>query len=824
MNRYLLEAHAQWQSWGCKPKVALLERQFPSYFPGKIPAPPATSTTSTPALSTAVPTSHHWLGSRFADPGVTANSRPPLKHRRSSTPSHETRSQSNSGDLDGHSQGRSTLSDSAAKSYLATELDLRTVVTASNVISGEISVDGVSKLLKLVLRMAGAESCLLVLDKNGVLCAEAVARSDSIDVEHLRRTDPIDLFPDRCECSSAVNYTQELTTGRTDPCGVINYTARTQSLILNSVEAEAVHDPYLDDRKPKSILSLVLAAQQRVIGVLYMENAQTSNAFTPDRLEILSLISGQAAATIEKARLVQDLKRMNDDLTASQRAIETANRNLENKIAERTAQLRDQNRLLEAEIQQKEHAQAEMREAKDVAEAATAMKSQFLANMSHEIRTPFNAVVALSGLLLDTALTPVQTDYVETIKNSAQELLVVLNDILDYSKIELDHLELSFEPVQLRTVLESCLDMVAERAATKSIELALVIEEGDISLMGDLARLRQVGVNLLSNAVKFTSEGEVTVTASSRPAEPDEFGRARRWCSVAVKDTGIGIAKDNFGRLFRVFSQAEGAETARTFGGTGLGLAISRKLARLMDGDLVVDSTLGEGSTFTFEWLATSATKADHDPYAPSANPDLVGKRALVVDENATSRIVLRQLLTSFGVVADVPANVNDAYSMAVAAADACRPYDVVIVDAFLPAFGAQLLLRRLRQKGMDFPAIALTRMGSPIHDGIRQLDCRFLIKPLKRNRLHHTLRAVFPAGDTSRVASPAPNAAAAAATFPATLASRNPLTILVAEDNPVNVKVITHLLKRMGYSCDIAEDGLVATEKAAKKRYDLIL
>ena len=610
----------------------------------------------------------------------------------------------------------------------------------------------------------------------------------------------------------------------TDPCGVINYTARTQSLILNSVEADAVHDSYLADRKPKSILSLALAAQQRVIGVLYMENAQTSNAFTPDRLEILSLISGQAAATIEKARLVQDLKRMNDDLTASQRAIETANRNLENKIAERTAQLRDQNRLLEAEIEQKEHAQAEMREAKDVAEAATAMKSQFLANMSHEIRTPFNAVVALSGLLLDTALTPVQTDYVETIKNSAQELLVVLNDILDYSKIELDHLELSFEPVQLRTVLESCLDMVAERAATKSIELALVIEEGDISLMGDLARLRQIGVNLLSNAVKFTSEGEVTVTASSRPAEPDELGRPRRWCSVAVKDTGIGIAKDNFGRLFRVFSQAEGAETTRTFGGTGLGLAISRKLARLMDGDLVVDSTLGEGSTFTFEWLATSATKADHDPYAPSANPDLAGKRALVVDENETSRTVLRQLLTSFGVVADVPANVNDAYSMAVAAADACRPYDVVIVDAFLPAFGAQLLLRRLRQKGMDFPAIALTRMGSPIHDGIRQLDCRFLIKPLKRNRLHHTLRAVFPAGDTSRVASPAPNAAAAAATFPATLASRNPLTILVAEDNPVNVKVITHLLKRMGYSCDIAEDGLVATEKAAKKRYDLIL
>ncbi|GAA5989125.1 hypothetical protein JCM10908_001168 [Rhodotorula pacifica] len=800
---YLFEAHAQWQRWGCKPKVALIEQRYPAYFPSRTAAPIATSSASTPALLTAHSVAPDWLGNRATDPGVTAQPLPPLKHRRSSTPSHETRSQSDSVDVDLLSQGRSTLSEFGPKSLLATELDLRTVVTASSVISSEISVDGVvSKLLKLALRMAGAESCLLVLDKGGVLCAEAVARSDRSEVEHLRRLDPIDLSPDRY------------------PCGVINYTARTQSLILNSVSAETVHDSYLEERKPKSILSLALASQQRVIGVLYMENAQTSNAFTPDRLEILSLISGQAAATIEKARLVQDLKKTNDDLTASQRAIETANRNLENKIAERTAQLRDQNRLLEAEVAQKEHAQAEMREAKDVAEAATAMKSQFLANMSHEIRTPFNAVVALSGLLLDTVLTPVQTDYVETIKNSAQELLVVLNDILDYSKIELDHLELSFEPVQLRAVLESCLDMVAERAATKSIELALVIEEGDISVMGDLARLRQVGVNLLSNAVKFTSEGEVTVTAFSRPAEPDEDGRPRRWCTVAVKDTGIGIAKDKFGRLFRVFSQAEGAETSRTFGGTGLGLAISRKLARLMDGDLVVDSTLGEGSTFTFEWLATSVTRTEHDPYAPSANPDLARKRALVIDENLTSRTVLRQLLTSFGLIADVHADVNDAYSMAVDAAKDGQPYDLVIVDAFLPSFGAQLLLRRLRQNGMDFPAIALTRMGSPIHDGMRQLDCRFLIKPLKRNRLHHTLRAVFPAGEISRVASPAPSAPA----FPATLATRNPLSILVAEDNPVNVKVITHLLKRMGYSCDVAEDGLVATEKAGKKRYDLIL
>ncbi|GAA5908410.1 hypothetical protein JCM6882_007929 [Rhodosporidiobolus microsporus] len=818
---YLSEAHALWLAWGCAPKVQRMEADFPTIFP------PRPHPVVTPSVPTGTPPVHH---SHLADyvststgsaesatePSVRDDSQttpvwvdtPNLSQpeRRPSDGSHESHSHhSEPHDVEMLSNSRSVdHSDVHARSQLATELDLRTVVTASSVISGELSVDGVvSKLLNLALRTAGGEMCLLVLDKSGTgtFCAEAIARSDSNEVQHLRRTDTIDTTPEKY------------------PCSVINYVARSREMVVNTFD-DAIPDPYMRHRRPKSILCLALASQQRVIGVLFMENSQTTQAFTPDRLEILSLISGQAASTIEKARLVQDLKNTNQDLKRSQAALEASNRTLESRIAERTLELRHNNSLLQAEVAEKERAQAEMRQAKEIAESATAMKSQFLANMSHEIRTPFNAVVALSSLLLDTQLTPLQTDYVETIKNSSQELLVVINDILDYSKIELDHLELSSESVQLRAVLESSMDMVAERAATKSIELALIIEEGDIFILGDLTRLRQIVVNLLSNAVKFTSEGEITVTASSKPAEPDSEGRARRRCKLSVKDTGIGIAKENFGRLFRVFSQAEGAETSRNFGGTGLGLAISRKLSRLMDGDLTVDSELGKGSTFTVEWLALAGEPPEKDPFSPRSNRDLIGKRVLVVDANTTSRTVLTQLVTSFGLQVEAPEDVTEAYNIAVSAFEKHKQHDLVVIDAFLPSFGAQVLLRRLRQKGISAPAIALTRMGSPIYEEMRQLDCKFLIKPIKRNRLHHTLRLVFPAGESPRPSSPAP----ASPAFPSNLATRNPLSILCAEDNPINVKVITHLLKRMGYLTDIAEDGAIAVEKAQKKRYDLIL
>ncbi|GAA5970007.1 hypothetical protein JCM11641_000231 [Rhodosporidiobolus odoratus] len=798
---YLLEAHAAWRAWGCLPKACQMETNYPSLFPQtSLPIRPITPSTPPLPSSSYQGLEYGSSGDSHAEASEHQSVQGWVNGMNGRHGSSDSRDGSHllSEPRDEMVSTRSVEHSDIGRSHLATELDLRTVVSASGVLTSENSVDGVvAKLLNLALRTAGADYCLLVLNKEGTLCAEAIARSDS-EVQHLRRTDAIDASPEKF------------------PCSVIHYTARSKEMVINTLEAlgDAVPDPYTKKHRPKSILALSLASQQRVVGVLYMENSQTTNAFTPDRLEILSLISGQAASTIEKARLVQSLWKTNEDLKHSQSALEASNRNLEQIVSDRTQELRENNALLKAEVAEKEAAQ-------EIAESATAMKSQFLANMSHEIRTPFNAVVALSTLLLETQLSPTQADYVETIKNSSQELLVVINDILDYSKIELDHLELSSETVHLRNVLESSMDMVAERAATKSVEIALVIDEGDISILGDPTRLRQVVVNLLSNAVKFTANGEITVIASSEAVEPDENDRPRKRCRISVKDTGIGIAKENFSRLFRVYSQAEGAETSRNFGGTGLGLAISRKLSRLMNGDLTVDSELGKGSTFTVEWIVPAAPPPQKDPYSPQSNGDLIGRRALIVDANTTSRTVLKQLLKSFGLTPDAPDDVNAAYNVAVTAAEARKPHEVIILDAFLPEFGAQILLRRLRQKGLNAPAIALTRMGSPILEEWRALDCTYLIKPIKRNRLHHTLRIVFPSGEFPRPSSPAP----ASPAFPSNLGAKNPLSILCAEDNPINVKVITHLLKRLGYtSCDIAEDGAIAVEKSQKKRYDLIL
>lgn len=258
--------------------------------------------------------------------------------------------------------------------------------------------------MSLALRTAGAEMCLLVLDKGGMLCAEAIAKSDSSDVQHLRRVDAIDVQSDRCKPRTLAARCRppiDARPSRTDPCSVINYVARTRTMIVNDLDSEgdSISDAYFEHHRPLSILCLALSSQQRTIGVLYMENSQTKEAFvrclmsrrvssiadarrlcsqTADRMEILSLILGQAAAAIEKARLVQDLKLTNVDLKRSQATLEGYNRNLESTVAERTLELRHKNDLLVAEVAQKERAQNELRSAKNVAESATAMKSQFL--------------------------------------------------------------------------------------------------------------------------------------------------------------------------------------------------------------------------------------------------------------------------------------------------------------------------------------------------------------------------------------------------------------------------------------------------------------